>query len=84
MIFLIDYDRRRGEIVSMRTFNHDQSQAADETRLQLELDLKRDQIDREVVVLEAASEADLRRTHRRYFEDMASLAATPTLDVKRP
>jgi hypothetical protein len=41
---------------------------AEDLRLDLELDLNRRGIDHEVVLLEAASEAALRRTHRRYFE----------------
>jgi hypothetical protein len=35
----------------------------------IELDLNKRGVDHEVVLLEAASEEALRRTHRRYFED---------------
>jgi hypothetical protein len=73
MIFLIDYDRRRGEIVYFRAFADADRHAADDARLALELQQKQDKIDREVVVLEAASEANLRRTHRRYFEQLEQL-----------
>lgn len=76
MLFLVEYDRARGEIVSFRAFADAHRQEATDTRLELELDLHRRGIEREVVLLEAASEAALRRTHRRYFESLAELAAT--------
>ena len=44
-------------------------------RLDLEIELLRRGQVREVVLLEAASEEALRKTHRRYFEDLATLAA---------
>jgi hypothetical protein len=75
MIFLIDYDRASGKIVSMRHFGDDNGNAAADARLHLELDLKRQRIEREIVLLEASSEDALRRTHRRYFEDMHELAS---------
>ena len=43
--------------------------------LKLSLNSNRHGIEHEVVLLQAASEAAaLRRTHRRYFEDLAELA----------
>lgn len=76
MLFLIEYDRPRGEVVSFRAFDDAQREEAADTRLELELALNRLGIEREVVLLEAASEAALRRTHRRYFETLEELAAT--------
>lgn len=73
MLFLIQYDRNRGMIVQMQTFNDSERQKADNTRLNLEIELNRQGIEREVVLLEAESIADLRRTHRRYFEDVCEL-----------
>ena len=46
---------------------------AEGARLEMELDLNRRSIDREVVILEAASEDAVRRTHRRYFENLEEL-----------
>ena len=77
MLFLIDYDRKRGEIVDFRTFDKSQQHEADSARMELELRLHRAGVEREVVILEAASEEDVRKTHRRYFEDLASLARLP-------
>ncbi len=74
MLFLIEYDRSIGHIVTMSTFNNSERQRADESRLELELDLNRRGIEREVVILQAATEKAIRRTHRRYFEDLAELA----------
>ena len=73
MLFLIEYDRNRGEIVVLQPFPESEKQNAERARLELELELNRLGKDHEVVVLEAASEAALRRTHRRYFEDLGQL-----------
>jgi len=77
MIFLIEYDRARGEIVTFRTFNDSERQNAEDARLEMELELNRLGTEREVVLLEAATEEALRRTHRRYFEDLAELVNSP-------
>ena len=74
MLFLIEYDRSSGRIVSFRSFNDLEGEVAEDSRLQLELELNRLGTEREVVLLEAASEEALRRTHRRYFETLAELA----------
>jgi hypothetical protein len=73
MLFLIEYDRSSGRIVTMSTFNDFERRGADESRFRLELDLYRRGIEREVVILDAATEKAIRRTHRRYFEDLAEL-----------
>ncbi len=77
MIFLIEYDRSRGRIVTFEAFADSARQEAEDSRLQLELDLNRLGTEREVVLLEAASEEALRRTHRRYFEDLNELVNSP-------
>ncbi len=77
MIFLIEYDRNRGEIVTFRTFNDSERQNAEDSRLELELELSRLGTEREVVILEAATEEALRRTHRRYFENLSELVNSP-------
>ena len=77
MIFLIEYDRTRGEIVTFRTFNDSERQNAEDTRLEMELELNRLGTEHEVVLLEAATEEALRRTHRRYFENLSELVNSP-------
>lgn len=77
MLFLVDYDRKSGEIVSFRAFNALQQHEAAEARLELELELNRCGINREVVLLDAANEQVLRKTHRRYFATIAELAVVP-------
>ena len=77
MIFLIEYDRRRGQIVTIKTFDDSEQHKANESRLRMELELNHSRTKREVVLLEAASEAALRRTHRRYFESLSELAILP-------
>jgi hypothetical protein len=76
MIFLIRYDRSRGVIEDLRTFAEDQRKRAHDERLALEVALQQQGVDREVVLLEAASLDALRVTHRRYFESAAVLATS--------
>jgi hypothetical protein len=83
LIFLIDYDRARGKLVSILAFDDAQRDAAEEARLQKELTLHRTSITREIVLLQAADEDALRETHRRYFEDLATLAETDALAATR-
>ena len=80
MLFLIEYDRNRGQIVTFKTFADSERQEAEDLRLEVELGLNRLGVEREVVLLEAATEEALRRTHRRYFEDIAELVNSPSGD----
>lgn len=75
MIFLIEYARSLGEIITLKTFSDSEQRAAEDARLEMEIGLNRDAVDREVVILEAESEEALRRTHRRYFESLSELAS---------
>jgi hypothetical protein len=77
MLFLIDYDRNAGLIRGFERFPAGQRRDAEAARLKLELSHRQSGLDREVVLLEAASEADLRISHRRYFEDVESLIDAP-------
>ena len=73
MIFLIEYNRSEGSIVTLRSFDDSQRREAEDSRLEIELDLNRKGVDHEVVLLEAESEDALRLTHRRYFEDLRQI-----------
>jgi len=75
MFFLIEYDRAKGQIVALRTFDDSERKQAQDIRLELELNLNESGIKREVVLLEAASEEAVRLTHRHYFEDLDQLLA---------
>ena len=74
MLFLIEYDRSKGSVSQMSSFDDSQREIAENARLGLELRLHQQGVRREVVLLEAASEEALRLTHRRYFEDLLELA----------
>ncbi|MEO6222827.1 MAG: hypothetical protein ABIP90_06220 [Vicinamibacterales bacterium] len=72
MIFLIHYDRALGRIIKLQKFDDGDRAAAETSRFALELaNLQKASI--EVVLLEAASEEGLRKTHRRYFETLEEL-----------
>lgn len=73
MIFLIEYNRSEGRIVTFRSFDDSQRREAENSRLEIELDLNRKEVGHEVVLLEAESEDALRQTHRRYFEDLRQI-----------
>jgi len=73
MIFLIEYNRPQGKLISFRSFPESERRIAEDARLELELDLLRRGIDHEVVILGAVSEAALRKGNRRYFEDFETL-----------
>lgn len=77
MIFLIEYDRRIGKLLSIATFSDTLRLEAEGSRLSLEIRNLTAGIASEVVLLEAASELDLRRTHRRYFEALEDLTRSP-------
>jgi hypothetical protein len=73
MFFLIEYDRSRGTIVELREFDAASRQLAEDARLDLELELNRQGVDHEVVILDAPSLEALRHTHSRYFESVVDL-----------
>ncbi len=78
MIFLIEYNRNLGKLIRFESFDDSEWRRAEELRFEREIELFRAGIENiEVVLLEAASEQIVRRTHRRYFEDLEQLATLP-------
>jgi hypothetical protein len=78
MIFLLEYDRRQGRLVTFKTFDDGQRADAEQARLDLELSQNRARVHREVVLLEAATEGALRKTHRRYFQNAREIIEAST------
>lgn len=73
MIYLINYDRVSGSLVSIVEFSDKERLAAAKAKLLLEISLLNKPGAHEVVLLEAESKERLHVTHRRYFasfEDM--------------
>jgi hypothetical protein len=64
--------------VTIKAFDDSERKEAEDARLELELNLNLKAIENEVVLLDAASEGALRRTHRRYFETLTELTTAPT------
>lgn len=84
MIFLIEYSRRDGRIMELRTFEESDRSNAATQRLAREIELSRQAIvDREVVLLEAESEAALRETHGRYFSGAEELTQSAISELER-
>ena len=73
MVFLIEYDRFTGKLVDFRKFDDSEREAARQARQELELAVNREGNQREVVILEAPNEEAVRRTHGRYFKNLAEL-----------
>jgi len=82
MIFLIEYNRPEGRLIIFQRFQDSERLKAQNARLDLELDLNRRGVDHEVVLLEAASEAALRRTHGRYFKTLRQILESASADDK--
>ena len=78
MIFLIEYDRSRGRLITFKRFENDDRAKAEAARLRIELTRVADESNREVVLLDAATEEALRITHRRYFQ-----TATEIIEAER-
>jgi hypothetical protein len=77
MIFLIHFDRRAAVLRDFRVYQDAERIRAQQERLALEISqLGATAREQEIVLLEAASEADIRKTHRRYFESLKELTAT--------
>jgi hypothetical protein len=76
VIYLIEYDRESGSLLRLMAFSPADRRRAEEERLKVELDLLKNRIAREVVLLEASNEEELRKTHRRYFERLDELLTT--------
>lgn len=73
MIFLLQYDRASGRLLDLQRFNDADRESAEQSRFALELENARTASLVEVVLLDAASEQALRKTHRRYFETLEQL-----------
>ncbi len=73
MIFLIEYNRSKGIIVTVRDFDDSQRREAEDARIEIELDVNRKGVGHEVVLLEAASKDALHLTHQRYFAGLTEL-----------
>jgi hypothetical protein len=77
VIFLIDYDTRRGEIINLWEFQDAHKLRALYAKLQLELALaKRCDVLRETPILEAADLSTLKLNHRHYFAKPVDSAAS--------
>ena len=75
MIFLIHYSRDRGSLLSLETFDDSEASSATDARLELEIWALSSEEKTEIVLLRAPSEADLRRTHGRYFGSIDEIRA---------
>jgi hypothetical protein len=73
VIFLIHYDRRAGKIKLLKRFIDADRSVAEKARLDLEIALHHQPRDEEVVILEAVSEEQIRKTHGRYFRTVEEL-----------
>jgi hypothetical protein len=75
MIFLIRYDRDRSERISLQRFQDSERAGAEQARFALELEIAKQKLNQEVVLLSVMDEAALRITHSRYFDDIDQMAA---------
>lgn len=71
MLFLIVYSRRNQELLAFTTYQDSEEEVAQKDRLSAELAADHDQV--EALLLRAGSEAAVRSSHARYFQDASSL-----------
>lgn len=83
MLFLIKYDRTGGKLIQISHFSTNDTGSATKARLELELMQIKSNDNHEIVILEAESEDQLRKTHRRYFESISTLADPNTSILTR-
>ena len=79
MIFQIEYNRKKGILVTLREFESSQRREALTSRLELEIELNNQGNDHELVLLEAENMDALQRTHYRYFADLHQLLSSSRL-----
>lgn len=75
MVFLIEYNRKKGRIVNLERFVDADRRAARDRLLELELKFHKEGVQHELVLLEADSEESIRKTHAHYFYDLPELVA---------
>ena len=68
MLFLIHYDRKQAKTVFYKEYDDSLRAQAYEDRLRLELTHNILFADQEIVLLEAANQAQLRKTHAKYLK----------------
>ena len=81
MIFLIVYDRHQAKLLEKSTFHDQDRDAARTARSKAESEVVNstsDPLSIEIVLLQAESESDLRKTHARYFENPRTIAHSST------
>ncbi len=69
MIFYIEYSRQKQQQQALKSYAESDRAQAQAHSLAREIELARQGIEMEIVLLEADSEATIRRTHPRYFGD---------------
>ena len=77
MIFLIYYQRDTGTLLEITEFKPEDRQKAEDIRLESELSaIEISNFKIEILLLEADSLDDLKKTHQRYFSTVQQIAST--------
>lgn len=74
MIFLIEFDRKHAQLVSLKTFDDTDRLAAQNASAELEFSAGNEGRSSEIVLLEGHSHEAVQKTHRRYFEKILNPA----------
>ena len=77
MIYLIQYNRRTGKPAKVTEYSVERRDEAEKARLEMELGQLNAAVEHEIVLLEAPSQNELRKTHRRYFVEELIQLLTP-------
>jgi hypothetical protein len=67
MIYYVEYSREQQKTLSFKSFPESERSFAQAHALSREIELSRQNLQLEIVLLEASNEATVRNTHPRYF-----------------
>lgn len=72
MLFLVHYDRKQNEVLSLKEYQDEEREIAYQDRLAMEKLYARANDAQEIVLLEAVNREQLRQTHPKYVPSTAS------------
>ncbi len=81
MIFLFEYERKTGDPAKVTEFADEFRADAEQARLALEQQALKRGDDLEIVLIEAANQAVVRKTHRRYFDSLKQFINAPAFEI---
>jgi hypothetical protein len=83
MIFLIEYNPPEGELIRCNEYRDSEEDIAKQERLRLELELKGNGLNHEVVILKAPDKTALESAFERYFRNLPEMTKTAAHEIEK-